>query len=182
MPDEQEELRIYEELFRRNYQRLCQRVHRITCDADAAEDIVQDVFVSLWNSEQRLHIATPEAYLYKAAINKALNYASSQKRRTELDAQYGEGQSLAVNSTELYIQLQETQQKVQQAIETLPPMCRKVFLLSRYEEMSHKEIADFLSVSTNTVDNHIKKALAVLRKVLLSLLLVLFNIIFDFFS
>ncbi|WP_162052092.1 RNA polymerase sigma-70 factor [Pontibacter pamirensis] len=168
-------------MFRRNYQRLCQRVHRITRDADAAEDIVQDVFVGFWNSEQRPHLATPEAYLYRAAINKALNYVSSQKRRTELDAQYREEQSLALNSTELDVQLQETQQKVQQAIEKLPSMCQKVFLLSRYEEMSHKEIAAFLSISTNTVDNHIKKALSVLRKVLLSLLLVLFKIILDFF-
>lgn len=173
---------MYEELFRRNYQRLCQRVHRITRDADAAEDIVQEVFVNFWNSEQRQHIATPEAYLYRAVINKALNYASSQKRRAELEEHYREEQSLATNNTDQDIHLQELQLKITQAIAALPPMCQKVFLLSRYEEMTHKEIANFLSISTNTVDNHIKKALALLRKILLSLLLVLFKIIFDFFS
>ena len=182
MPEEQEELRVYEELFRSNYQRLCQRVHRITRDADAAEDIVQEVFVNFWNSEKRQHIATPEAYLYRAALNKALNYASSQKRRTELETEYREQQPLSVSSADQDIQLQELQSKIQQHIAALPPMCQKVFLLSRYEEMSHKEIADFLSISTNTVDNHIKKALSVLRKVLLSLLLVLFKIILYFFS
>ena len=182
MPDEQEQLQTFEELFRSNYKRLCQRVHRIIHDTDAAEDIVQEVFVNFWNNEQRQNIATPEAYLYRAAINKALNYASIQKRRTELEAQFSRQQPLAASDTDLDMQLQETQQKVQQTIDELPPMCQKVFLLSRYEEMSHKEIADFLSISTNTVDNHIKKALAVLRKVLLSLLLVLFEIIFDFFS
>ena len=61
-------------------------------------------------------------------------------------------------------------------------MCRKVFLLSRYEEMSHKEIAEFLGISPNTVDNHIKKALAILRKVLLSLVLVACEIILRYFS
>ncbi|RDV10704.1 RNA polymerase sigma-70 factor [Pontibacter diazotrophicus] len=182
MPEHQDGLPQYKALFRSQYQHLCLRVHRITRDADAAEDIVQDVFVSFWNNEDRQQITTPEAYLYRAAINKALNYASSQKRRGELEAQYRAQQPLSDNSTEQGLQLQETQQKVQDAIELLPPICQKVFLLSRYEEMSHKEIADFLSISTNTVDNHIKKALAVLRKVLLSLLLVLFEIIFNFFS
>ncbi|GAB3535069.1 RNA polymerase sigma-70 factor [Pontibacter brevis] len=182
MPDEQEELRTFEELFRRNYERLCQRVHRITRDADAAEDIVQEVFVNFWNSEKQQQIATPEAYLYRAVLNKALNYASSQKRRTELESQLRAHQPFAESNTDQDLHLQELRQKIEQHIAALPPMCQKVFLLSRYEEMSHKEIADFLSISTNTVDNHIKKALAVLRKVLLSLLLVLFKIIFNFFS
>lgn len=182
MPEEQEKLHQFEELFRRNYQRLCRRVQRITNDADVAEDLVQEVFVHFWNNEKRHTIGTPEAYIYRAAINQALNYASSQKRRSALDAQYQLQQPAAANSTEQDMHLQETQLKLQQAIAALPPVCQQVFLLSRYEEMSHKEIADFLGISPNTVDNHIKKALGVLRKVLPGLLLVLFKIYFDFLS
>lgn len=182
MSEEQEELQRFEELFRRNYQRLCQRVQRIVNDADTAEDLAQEVFVHFWNNENRHTIGTPEAYIYRAAINKALNYASSQKRRAALEAQYQQQQPYAANSPEQDMHLQETQQKVQQTIETLPPMCRKVFLLSRYEEMSHKEIAEFLGISPNTVDNHIKKALAVLRKMLLGVLVALIEIYFNLFS
>lgn len=182
MPEEQEQLQLFEELFRSNYQRLCQRVLQITRDAATAEDIVQEVFVNFWNSAQRQDITSPEAYLYRAVLNKALTYASSQKRRVELETLYREQQPSATSSADEDVHLQELQLKVQQTINALPPMCQKVFLLSRYEEMSHKEIAVFLGISTNTVDNHIKKALAVLRKVLLSLLLVLFKIISDFFS
>lgn len=182
MPEAQDELRDFEELFRRHYPRLCQRAQRLTGDADAAEDMVQEVFVHFWNNAQRHTITAPEAYLYKAVINKALNYAGSRKRRTASEAQYRAQQPAAANTTEQELYWQELQQKIQLTIEQLPPMCRRVFLLSRYEEMSHKEIADFLHISPNTVDNHIKKALAILRKALPALLLLLPEIYFNFFS
>ncbi|MBC5993521.1 RNA polymerase sigma-70 factor [Pontibacter cellulosilyticus] len=182
MPDEQNKLKAYESLFRSNYKKLCSRACRITNDMAAAEDLVQEVFVNFWNNTERQFIDTPEAYLYTAVINKALNYTTSQKRRLEINAKYLEFQPKAGNSIEQEMLDQELQQKIQQSIEALPPVCQKVFLLSRYEEMSHKEIADFLNISPNTVDNHIKKALAILRKVLLSVFITLFEIYFHFFS
>lgn len=171
----------YETLFRSNYERLCQRVHRIIGDLDTAEDLVQEVFIGFWNNPNRQTLDTPEAYLYRSAINKALNHVSSQKRRTAIAQQYQQEQVQSVAASQ-ELELQELQEKIQQTIEGLPPMCQKVFLLSRYEEMTHKEIADFLSISPNTVDNHIKKALHILRKALLGLLLVCYEIIFRFFS
>ncbi|WP_347158418.1 RNA polymerase sigma-70 factor [Pontibacter chitinilyticus] len=181
MPDYQDDLQQYETLFRRHYPRLCRHVHRMLGDMDAAEDVVQEAFVQFWNLENRQAVENPEAYLFRSAINKALNYACSQKRRHTMGLEYQQQQA-KTSAAGQYLELQELQQKVQQAIDTLPPACRKVFLLSRYEEMSHKEIAAFLNISTNTVDNHIKKALAILRKVLLSLLLVCLETIFRFFS
>lgn len=180
MPDQPDELQQYEALFRRNYPRLCQRVQRMLGDMDAAEDIVQEVFVQFWHNENQQKIDNPEAYLHRAAINKALNYAGSQKRRMQIAREYQQEQARIMPAGE-ELELRELQQEVQQGIDSLPPMCRKVFLLSRYEEMSHKEIAAFLGISANTVDNHIKKALAILRKLLLSLLLVCFEIIYRFF-
>jgi RNA polymerase sigma-70 factor (family 1) len=181
MPEEQNDLRTFEELFRRNYPRLCQRVCRITHDMEAAEDIVQEVFVHLWDSGQLQTIALPAPYLYKAALNKALNYTAGQKRRAALGVQYSAQQPVSGNNTEQELELAELQQKADEAIASLPPVCRKVFLLSRYEEMTHKEIAEFLDISPNTVDNHIKKALSILRKALLSTLLPLAPIYFSFF-
>jgi RNA polymerase sigma-70 factor (ECF subfamily) len=175
VPDNPEELARFEELFRRNYPLLCQRVQRITRDLAVAEDIVQEGFVSYWHSEQRPIIENPEAWLYKAVINKALNAVSVQQRRSVLAIQYGARQPLTASSADQALQLEELQLQLEQALATLPPMCRKVFLLSRYEEMSHQEIADFLDISPNTVDNHIKKALAILRQALLSWLLLLLN-------
>ena len=136
-----------------------------------AEDIVQEVFVNYWNSEQRLRILMPEAYLYKAVITKALNAASVAQRRNVLALQYGAQQPLTTSSADQALQLEELQQQVDRALDALPPVCGKVFRLSRYEEMSHQQIAVFLGISPNTVDNHIKKALKILRQALLSGLL-----------
>ncbi len=177
-----EEKAHFEEIFKRNYQRLCQRVYRITHELEAAEDIVQEVFISFWEKQQQT-IETPDAYLYRACINKAINYLSSTQRRIQLqEEQYKAQKQEAGQSPQQELEQRELELQVQQTIDKLPPMCRKVFLLSRYEGMSHQEIATFLEISPNTVDNHIKKALAVFRKMLLGLFLALLQIYFYFFS
>ncbi|CAN5860686.1 RNA polymerase sigma-70 factor [soil metagenome] len=182
MADPLDELRAFEEMFRRDYPLLCQRVFRIIKDQEAAEDLVQEAFISYWNKNQQRTIQSPEAYLHTACINKAITYASSNKRKSQLRKElYQERQADTGRTPEGDLESKELEQRVQHAIETLPPMCRKVFLLSRHEEMSHKEIAAFLGISPNTVDNHLKKALSLLRKALLGLLLMLPEIYFYFF-
>lgn len=182
MTEDQEALRSFEALFRSNYQRLCQRVFRMTNDMEAAEDIVQEVFINFWSRSKQQTIEVPAAYLYRACLNKALNYASSHKRKEQLQqALYKEQPPGAGSSPEQEMEQQELEQRVQQGVARLPDMCRKVFLLSRYEEKSHKEIAAFLNISPNTVDNHIKKALSILRKLLLYLILVPAETFFTFF-
>ncbi len=83
MPAKQEAIHAFEEVFKRHYQRLCQRVSRITNDSEAAEDIVQEVFINLWNKEPQ-NVEVPEAYLYRACINRALNHTASTKRKVQL--------------------------------------------------------------------------------------------------
>ena len=174
MPEEGKELHSFELIFQQNYQRLCRHVFRMTRDMEAAEDLVQEVFVSFWKEERFQSVSQPESYLYRACLNKALNYTSSQKRKREIQELHFREQSGGKSGDpQQELEQQELEARVQESIEKLPPMCRKVFLLSRYEEMSHKEIAAFLQISPNTVDNHIKKALAILRKALLCLFLML---------
>ncbi len=171
MPHHQGDLQQFEILFKQLYQRFCNKVQRIVKDREAAEDIVQEVFINYWNSPRKHEVGAPEAYLYKACINKALNQAGSLKRRVELNMQYTYNQPVEIRSPQQDMELHQLQEQLQAAIDALPPICQKVFLLSRYEQMSHKEIAAFLEISPNTVDNHIKKALAVLRKLVISVLL-----------
>ena len=162
-----QELKDFEEIFKINYPILCKHVSRITRDQEAAEDIVQEVFVNFWENSQQ-NIENPQAYLYKSCINKALNFASVNNRRSEIDNTIlYPNHPTETRSLDQDMEFRELERQVLSIIESLPPMCRKVFLLSRYEEMSHKEIAAFLRISPNTVDNHIKKALSVLRKLLL---------------
>jgi RNA polymerase sigma-70 factor (ECF subfamily) len=147
----------------------------MTNDAHAAKDIVQNVFLRFWNKKDTLIIkTTPDAYLYKAVINETLNYLDTKKR---LPFVQNEKEAFLVNSgqtSEEEIHYIELEQKVNSLLAKLPPQCRKVFMLSRFENMSYKEIAQFLDISENTVDNHIKKALLLFRKSLINLILLFY--------
>ena len=117
-----ENIRHFEELFRREYPRFCQSAFRITQDMAVAEDLVQDAFLNYWHHEQRASIRVPEAYLYQAVVNKALNAVISQKRRVEQHAHYGRQQGVAANFVEQSVQLRELEEQLQRALESLPPM------------------------------------------------------------
>ena len=162
----------FEHIYHKTFNVLCRKAYQMTNDADAAKDIVQNVFLRFWNMKDTLFInSTPEAYLYKAVINETLNYLGKNKRTFSIEG-YNKAECFEDGRTiEEEIQYKELQQKVNILLAQLPPKCRKVFLLSRFENMSYKEIAQFLSISENTVDNHIKKALATFRKALLNFIL-----------
>lgn len=150
----------FENLYRANFSRLCAKAYNITLDKKAAEDIVQDAFITLWRQQAAPHIEFKEAYLYRTVINGSLNYIKRNKRLLRLPDE----PRLTADQTPLdKLQLNELEEKIQETITSLPPVCREVFLLSRYEEMSYKEIASFLSISVNTVEKHMVKALQTLR-------------------
>jgi RNA polymerase sigma-70 factor, ECF subfamily len=142
-------------------------------DADTAKDIVQNVFLRFWNMKDTVIINTTiDGYLYKAVINETLNYLDSKKRIT-VSIDDSETQHILTGQTiEEEIHYNELQEKVNTLLNQLPPKCRRVFMLSRFENMTYKEIASFLEISENTVDNHIKKALDVFRKALKSIIMI----------
>ena len=154
----------FEVLFKKQFTPLCNKVFVLIKDADLAADIVQNVFFKYWVNRKKISIQLSiEAYLYRACINEAHNHLKSAKRRKDLNTKATYNVLLHSNQVEDQIQFDETVLRVEKIIESLPPGCKEVFLLSRYDEMNHKEIATHLNISVNTVSNHIKKALKVLR-------------------
>lgn len=129
-----------------------------------AEEVVQDVFVSLYQRRKELDIhGSLSAYLHSAVryriYNKYRDYL--QKKKLLLipnleDVDY----SLPELDPVSYKQLEG---KIREAIQQLPEKCREAFLLSREAQLSNKEIADQMGISINTVEKHIGKALRVLR-------------------
>lgn len=151
-------------LFRQYYHALCQFAYPKVRNWDAAEDIVQEVFVKLWNKRDQISIQTSlKSYLYTATKNLCLNYIQKQKRDIELNQVYLEKQELAEQDPEAK-SAEVLQQKIQEALETLPPKCREVFTLSRYEGLTYQEIADTMGISPKTVENQMGKALSLMRK------------------
>jgi RNA polymerase sigma-70 factor (ECF subfamily) len=151
-------------LFRQHHKGLCDLAYNIVCDRDAAKDIVQEVFVKLWNS--RSHVIFGDQikhYLYKATVHTAYNYVRSHKRLFSLDDYKGLDMLRAFPETES-IEFRELELRTRQAIDRLPAKCKSIYLLSRQEGLKYQEIADTLGISLKTVENQMGIALEKLRQ------------------
>jgi RNA polymerase sigma-70 factor, ECF subfamily len=156
-------------IFQRYYASLLTHAYRITADKDAARDVVQDVFANLWQKRANLDVHTSlQAYLRRAVVNGAINYVKSRQRfLQETPDQWAQVPDDAHDTIAWKEQLEVQEAQVRAAIESLPEKCRLVFVLSRFEQMSHKEIAETLDISVKTIENQITKAMKMLREKLL---------------
>ncbi len=150
-------------IFRKYYSFLCKSVYRIIPDTQITEDLAQDVFYGLWKKRDQLKITTSlKAYLKRAALNKALNYIRDQK----IDFRNAPAKEELVSKQDSIVQelaADNLQQEIDAAIDNLPERCRLVFVLSRFEELSYRQISEQLGISMKTVENQISKALKSLR-------------------
>ena len=137
----------------------------ITQDQEAAYDILQEVFFKLWQGCQRLNADLPlKALLFKMTRNRALNHQrKKQHQQTRLSAMQEivpDQEPHPDNSLEAKM----LGTRIHQWIGELPPRQREAFQLSRYEGLSHQEIAQVMDLTARTVSNHIMLALVYLRK------------------
>lgn len=152
----------FESLFSYNYRSLCIYALHYLSDVDAAEDVVQECFATLWEKlQQGTEIANRKSYLYTAVRNRCLD----QLRRKGVPTE-----SLKPYDTYGIIDDDDAQERSQQearmwtAIDSLPEKCREVFMLSKRDGLKYEEIAEELGLSINTVRNQISKALSVLKE------------------
>ncbi|MEM7549009.1 MAG: RNA polymerase sigma-70 factor [Bacteroidota bacterium] len=164
--DNQEAIEI---LFKQYYKQLCIVVYRMLGDRDLSEDLVQEVFLTIWKNRQKIDInISIRAYLKRATVNRTLNYIRDNKKRYASpldDSPIKDWESGEYDGHE-ELEYSELKGEIEKGIESLPPRCRMVFVLSRYEQLSHKEIAQQLDISEKTVENQIGKALKIMRSVL----------------
>lgn len=154
-------------MFDRYYQEVCRHIYRIIPVREITEDIAQSIYMELWRKRRDLDIRTSVgAYLHRMAVSRSLNYIRDHKR-----FQHGKEDEMASFQDRGPGPLQEMidselQSVINAAIESLPERCRLVFVLSRFEEMSYREIGEALDISVKTVENQISKALQILRSTL----------------
>lgn len=160
----------FETLFRRNCQSLLNFARRFVRDDEIAENLVQDVFVEVWQNKSRIK---PELnfriYLFKAVKNKALNHLNRQNAENNLILHLDTSTGKSV-SPEDDLRGREIRQAINQAIENLPEKCRLIFAMNRFDGLSYAEIADILKISIKTVETQMGRALKYLRKRLIHLL------------
>lgn len=153
----------FEILFKNNYRALINSANSIVKDEDSAQEIVQQVFIKLWEKRESLKIKTAEkAYLHRAVINTSLNHLEKNKRYKL--GEVTENINVSNKGVDDEYSRKELHEIIDREIKKLPPKCQTVFSLSRFNGMSNKEIAANLNISIKTVEKQIGKALKTLRK------------------
>ncbi|GAA4802210.1 RNA polymerase sigma-70 factor [Olivibacter ginsenosidimutans] len=166
-------------LFRRYNRQLYTHAYHKLRDEEEAKDVVQDVFINVWNLIQRQALATDnfQGYLLCAVKNKILDNLSKKKNAALYLASLQDFIEHEETWADYPIREQQMQDQIDEAILALPFRMRAVFELSRKQHLSHKEIARQLNISHQTVTDQIKKALKILRVKLGIVLSLLFFLI-----
>ncbi len=152
-------------VFRDYYTPLVRYGNTFLKDTDETEDVVQQVFVSMWEKRAQLDIHTSvRAVLYRAVHNACLNRLKHQKVRRDYAGDWKNTQSDSEQTDAL--EAAELQERINRAIETMPEQCARIFKMSRFEQLKYQEIADQLGLSVKTVENQMGKALKIIREAL----------------
>lgn len=152
------------ELFEAHYRPVCAAIHRLTGERGVTEDLAQQVFIRFWEKRAQIEITTsPGAYLHRMAVNEALAWLRSKKNQPPEEITAQTHFAPVAGSDDVFLQA-ELREHILKAVDTLPPRCREVFQLSRFEELSYQEIADRMDISVKTVEHQVGKALRVLRE------------------
>lgn len=150
----------FEIIFKSHYVMLCNAANNIVKDMNTAEDVVQDVFLKLWQKKDSLKISNYKTYLYKATIHAAFDFLKNNKRNLSFS---DKEKIQAYENADSTIDGRELEIKIADALDRLPSKCKLIFLLSRYEQLKYKEIAEQLNISVKTVENQMGIALGKLR-------------------
>jgi len=162
---QQGDLKVFETVFKENYSSMVRAARRILIDIEPSEEVIQDLFVKLWEKRDSLVINTSlPAYLHKAVTNHAINYYKFQKKTVRFQDYIGfeveEYQSTPADEPMLHNDLDK---KVSTLMKSLPEKRRVIFEMSRFEGLKNWQIAQQLGVSLKTVEYHMSEALDFMR-------------------
>lgn len=155
-------------LYRRYWEELFVTAARALRDRDAAEDVVQDVFLSVWSRRKELKIeGALAAYLHTSVRYKAIHYIEKNITRRDYLALLADvSVNFLLPNAVVNLQVKELQQIIENAVNVMPPKMQQAYRLSRQQQLSHKEIAEQMNVSAETVKKHIQHALRLIKSAL----------------
>jgi RNA polymerase sigma-70 factor, ECF subfamily len=169
------DIQAYEIVYKNYFKRLLSYAFTILQSEEKAEEIVQNVFVKLWEKKESIDIQTSlKSYLYKSVYNGSLNELKKEKVAYKYE-QYQTNvlETSRPSEPSAVMHYKELERKLKVAIDALPEQCRTVFQMSRFEDLKYREIANELNISPKTVEQHMSKALKELRIQLADFLFVL---------
>jgi RNA polymerase sigma-70 factor, ECF subfamily len=158
----------FENLFKLHYSNLCSYAKILVKCPDVAKDIVQEKFILIWEKRRSIKVELSwKAYLYRSVHNECLNHLKKSCSLYQKQEKFYKEMVLHnnlilsnfdANSFDKLIE-EDLEKKLKEALDDLPAECRKVFILSRYNQLSYKEIAKTLNISVNTVKTQMKRAI-----------------------
>lgn len=163
----------FHELYTRFFPILYVHATQKVVDRQDAKDLVQDTFMHLYHKKNELgEVHNFAAYLYVLLKNRILNFVAKQSvRSTYLDKLEQDSFNMAVEN---YVFERELQAQIENGVNHLPEKMRQIFILSRYEHLSHKEIAEKLNISDKTVKRQIVNALKIIKSKLHTVIILFF--------
>jgi RNA polymerase sigma-70 factor, ECF subfamily len=155
---------LFNQLFSDYYVNLCRFAYTYVKDADISEEIVQEMFIALWEQRDTLNITTSiRSFLYTSAKNRSLNHIRNSQTRIRHEDEFAREQTSKVSHIINFCEQEELTYLIDQAITELPEQCRIIFEMNRNQNHTYKEIAQQLNISPKTVENQMSIALKKLR-------------------
>lgn len=155
--------RAFMSLFDMYFSSLCRYIFLYINQKGIAEEIVSDIFMAIWEKRETFQIeVTLRSYLFHSAKNRIYNYFRDNERFVLLD----DFSSLERFENDYAVEADELQRLITEAICSLPDNCKEVFVKSREESLSNKEIANQLNISVKTVESHVTKAVKYIKNYL----------------
>lgn len=162
----------FNRIYNDNYFKALRFTQSYVQDEFAAEDIVSEAFISIWEHENAETIISIEAYLINTLRNKCLNYLRHVKIQTDVHEKLSESSRIELeyriadleNCIPQDILSEELRIQIRKLLNNLPPKTREVFIANRMKGLSYNQIAEQQAISTKAVEYHISKALRLLRK------------------
>ncbi len=150
-------------MYQQYYSMLSLKALRYVKKEEVAEDLVQELFVDIWKRRDNFNITSSlSGYLQRSIVNRSLNWIRSNKIiHEEIEEQTLN--RVDESKADKTLEGEELEDFINSVIDSLPEKCRLVFVMSRFDQLSYKEIGTKLDISVKTVENQISKALKILR-------------------
>lgn len=152
---------VFELVFNYYYSGLVIYADQIIKDTAISEDIVQSVFMKLWETRESIEIRSFRSYFIQCVKNRCIDHLRNQLVKHRFDNRIPDADHLVMEE-DLWTK-NELAELIQNAVDDLAPRCREIFWMSRYENLKVAEIAEKLDISKRTVETQISKALKILR-------------------
>ncbi|HZL10339.1 MAG TPA: RNA polymerase sigma-70 factor [Prolixibacteraceae bacterium] len=143
------------------YDDLCNFVNGYLRDETFSEDVIQNIFIYLWEKKDSLPFnCSIKSYLYTASKNKSLNFIRNAKNKNKIVLElFDQSDIFSDESADQFLEFEELKTIISNAIEVLPPKCKTVYKLSRDDGLTNKEIAERLGITIKTVENQMTIAI-----------------------